>query len=66
MNLNEFTRGIKIWRSREEQEVLVKVKDLTPISAFEEREKTIIEGLVRKSLLIKIKSKENTYVYPNV
>jgi hypothetical protein len=66
MNINEFTRGIEIWRSREEQEVLVKVKDLTPISAFEEREKTIIEGLVRKSLLIKIKNKENTYVYPNV
>jgi hypothetical protein len=66
MTLNEFTRGIEIWRSQEEREVLSKIKELTPISAFKEREQTIIESLVRKSLLIKIKSKENTYVYPNV
>jgi hypothetical protein len=66
MTLNEFTRGIEIWRSQEEREVLSKIKELTTISAFKEREQTIIESLVRKSLLIKIKSKENTYVYPNV
>ncbi len=66
MNLNEFTRGIEIWRSNEERELLEKIKELTPLSTFEEREKTIIESLVRKNLLIKVKSKENTYVYPNV
>lgn len=66
MNLNEFTRGIEIWRSREEQEVLEQIKELTPMAAFKEREQAIIEGLIRKSLVIKVESKENTYVYPNV
>lgn len=66
MNLSEFTRGIEIWRSREEQEVLEQIKELTPLAAFQEREQAIIEGLIRKSLVIKVESKENTYVYPNV
>lgn len=66
MNLSEFTRGIEIWRSNEESEVLSKIKEPIPIAAFDEREKTIIESLIRKSLLIKVQGKDSTYVYPNV
>ena len=62
----EEAAGIKSDRAEKELEQNQMQKILEYNLPFEEREKTIIEGLVRKSLLIKIKNKENTYVYPNV
>jgi hypothetical protein len=66
MRLNEFTRGIKVWASNEEQELLARINKPTMINAFEEREQAIIEGLIRKSLLIKVQGQHAIYVYPNV
>lgn len=66
MKLNEFTRGIEIWRSREEQAVLDTISEPRPLATFKEREQAIIEGLIRKSLLIKVQGQNSTYVYPNV
>lgn len=67
MKINDFVRGIDTWRNNDEQTLLDKIKEPTPIGSFDERDQTIIEGLIRKSLLIKVKGNNDlTYVYPNV
>lgn len=66
MKVNEFIRTVDVWTSREEQSVLSRITAPVMLSAFEEREKTIIEGLIRKSLLIKVQGQHAIYVYPNV
>jgi hypothetical protein len=66
MKVNEFVRGVEVWRSIEENKMLAKIKEPTLFAVFDEREKTIIESLIRKSLLIKVQGKDSTYVYPNV
>jgi hypothetical protein len=65
MRLNELVRTIPTWISNEEQQVLDKIKGLEPASIFSEREQQIIENLVRKSLVITVTDKGNTYLYPN-
>lgn len=65
MKLNELVRTIPTWISNEEQQVLDKIKGLEPASIFSEREQQIIENLVRKSLVITVTDKGNTYLYPN-
>lgn len=66
MKAQEFTNNVNIWRTNEEQCVLDKITEPTIVESFEERDQTIIEGLVRKNLLIKVQGKYSTYVYPNV
>jgi hypothetical protein len=66
MRLNELVRSIPTWMSGEEQAVFSKIRDLTSISTFEEREQFIIENLVKKSLLIKVENQGTVYVYPNI
>lgn len=65
MKLNELVRSIPTWISNEEQQVLDRIKGLEPASIFSEREQQIIENLVRKSLVITVTDKGNTYLYPN-
>jgi hypothetical protein len=65
MRLNELVRTIPTWLSNEEQQVLDRIKGLEPASIFSEREQQIIENLVRKSLVIAVTDKGNTYLYPN-
>jgi len=66
MKVNEFTKDLLIWRNTEEQHLLDEIKEPRVIASFNEREQAIIEGLIRKSLLIKVSGKDSTYVYPNV
>jgi len=67
MKINEFVRTLETWRSNDEQQLLDKIKEPRPMNSFDERDQTIIEGLVRKSLLIKVKGHNDlTYIYPNV
>ncbi len=66
MKLNELVRNIPTWVSNEEQCVLEKINGLQPAAMFNDREKQIIEGLIRKSLVICITDKGHTYLYPNV
>lgn len=66
MKLNEFTRGVNVWTSNEEQDLLSKIHEPIMIEAFKEREQTIIESLIRKNLLIKVQGHHAVYVYPNV
>jgi hypothetical protein len=65
MKLNELVRSIPTWTSNEERELLSKINDLRPLDSFQERDQVIIESLIRKSLLIKVASKDAVYVYPN-
>lgn len=53
MKIVEF-QPINIYLSNEEQAVLEKVVDITPIEAYNEREQVVIENLIRKSVLIKV------------
>ena len=64
MKTNDLTENLRIWRNNEEQEVLNKINGPKILEAFEERDRTIIEGLIRKNLLIKVQGKHSTYVYP--
>lgn len=60
MKIVEF-QPINIYLSNEEQAVLEKVVDITPIEAYNEREQVVIENLIRKSVLIKV-PKGHTYL----
>ena len=66
MKLNELTRSLNTWTSNEEKQLLEKILGPTVVDSLEERERTIIEGLIRKNLLIKVQGQHAVYVYPNV
>ncbi len=54
MKINELLNGFSIFTSLEEQEMLKKLQAPVFLNTFSEREKFIIEGMIRKSLVIKI------------
>lgn len=66
MKINELIRSFTIQMSNEENEVFSSVNNRTPLSSFSEREKFIIENLIRKSLLTKLVMDGQTYVVQNV
>jgi len=54
MKLNELLKDFTIQMSNEEKEVLAKCKSVQPIHMFSQRDRFVIEGLIRKSLVSKI------------
>jgi hypothetical protein len=64
MKSKDITEGVHIWRSNDEEALLCRITEPTMIESLEERDRTIVEGLIRKNLLIKIQGKYSTYVYP--
>jgi hypothetical protein len=64
MKTKDLTKNLHIWRNNDEQELLNKINGPKVLESFEERDRTIIEGLIRKNLLIKVQGKHSTYVYP--
>lgn len=54
MKINELLSDFCVFTSREEDAVLEKLKNTAYLNTFSEREQVVIEGLVRKSLVIKI------------
>lgn len=66
MRINELARKLETWMNNEEKDLLESISEPRPIASFTERERTIIESLIRKSLLIKVQGKHSSYVYPNV
>lgn len=54
MKINELLKDFKIYTTNEEKEVLMKLTQPKYLSEFSERDKFIIETLIRKSLVIKI------------
>ena len=65
MKLNELIEDFTIYTTNEEKQVLSKIDDLMSIDSFSEREQTIIENLIRKSLVSKVQQKGSTLVMVN-
>ncbi len=54
MKINEIIKTFEIYTSNEEQRLLNELTYVRPLSSFNERDQFTIEGLIRKSLVIKI------------
>lgn len=54
MKLNELITDFSIYLTNEEKSLLETVNGLTPLSKYREREQTIIDNLIRKSVLTKV------------
>lgn len=54
MKLNDILNQFEIYTSLEEERILGQLTYAKPLGAFSERDQFIIEGLIRKSLVIKI------------
>lgn len=54
MKVNELLQTFEIYTSNEEKAVLSKLQQARLLSNFTEHEQFVIEGLIRKSLVIKI------------
>jgi hypothetical protein len=66
MKVNEFVRRVDVWTNHEERSLLEGITEPRVLTSFNEREQSIIDSLIRKSLLIKVQGKHSSYVYPNV
>jgi hypothetical protein len=64
MKINELIEGFEIFKTNEERTLLDKLKNMNLLSSFSEHDQFIIEGMVRKSLVIKIGT-ENPRVIAN-
>lgn len=54
MKINELINFFEIQTSNEEKEVLSKMSSARPLSSYSERDRFIIEGLIRKALVSKV------------
>lgn len=58
MKLNELVKTLEIYKTNEEKDILKKLDYPRLLSSFPERDQFTIEGLIRKSLVIKIGDKD--------
>ena len=65
MKINELIQDFHIQRSNEEQEVLDKCTELKSFDSFPERERFILENLIRKALVSKIMQGNTVMVKAN-
>ena len=65
MKINELIGEFLIQVSNEENDVLESIEDVRPLSLFTDREKVVIENLIRKSLVSKIVRNGQTLVARN-
>ena len=65
MKINELIQDFHIQRSHEEQKVLDKCKELRSFDSFQERERFILENLIRKALVSKIMQGRTVMVMAN-
>ena len=54
MKLNELIKDFSIYLTNEERSLLENIQGLAPLSKFQEREQTIINNLIRKSVVSKV------------
>jgi hypothetical protein len=64
MKINELIKNFEIYVTNEEKEILKKLDSARSFLSFSERERFIIEGLIRKSLVIKV-GHDNPYIIAN-
>jgi len=65
MKVNDLIQDFEIFVSNEEQSILSRMHDVAPLNSYNEREKTIIENLIRKSLVSKIMHNNTVMVARN-
>jgi hypothetical protein len=58
MKLNEILKTFEIYTSNEEKAMLERLNYPQKLSSFSERDQFTIEGMIRKSLVIKIGDKD--------
>jgi hypothetical protein len=54
MKLSELVNSFEIFTSNEEKQLLERLQNPQYLSSFDERDRFTIEGMIRKSLVIKI------------
>lgn len=54
MKINELISNFEIFTSREEAALLERLTEMVYLNSFNERDRFTIEGMIRKSLVIKI------------
>jgi len=65
MKINELVQDFVIQTSNEEQHILDKLKEMTNMDNFLEREQEVIRNLINKSLVRRIKRGNKTLVVAN-
>jgi hypothetical protein len=65
MKLNELLSEFQVQTSNEEDRVLEKCSSLRPIHMFSERDRFVIEGLIRKSLVSKVVQNGSVLIVKN-
>jgi|AntRauTorcE11897_2_1112592.scaffolds.fasta_scaffold08579_3 hypothetical protein len=65
MKITELSQNINIALSNEEAALLERIESVQPLSAFSERDKVVISGLVRKSCLSKTVVNKSVMVVKN-
>ena len=65
MKINELIQNFTIFTTNEEQKILDSLKEPCYIEIFNERDRTVIESLIRKSLVTKIVSRSGVIVKQN-
>ena len=53
MKINELLGSFEIYSTNEEDQLLAKLDNLTPLQSFPERQRFVIENLIKKSLVSK-------------
>ena len=66
MKINELIQSFEIYKTNEEIELLDKMDvKLQPLSSYTEREQVIIDNMVKKSLVSKVRNKDLFLVLRN-
>ena len=65
MKIKEIFKGFTMQMSNDEFRMLERLQNVTPLIAFPENEQFIIENLIRKALVTKIRNNGMTMVIAN-
>lgn len=65
MKLNELIKSFEIYLTNEERKLLETFDAPVPLSTFAEREQVIINNLIRKSVISKVRYKGTVMVMQN-
>ena len=65
MKLNELIGSFDIYTTNEEQQELTQLEGMVPLASLTERQQVIINNLIRKSLVSKIRSNKGIMVAKN-
>ena len=65
MKINDLIQEFEIFLTNEEKDILPKLEELRLPAEFTEREQLVIENMVKKSVVTKVKYNGETYLVRN-